>query len=100
QPLSADVCDRAPRRLDERGAQSDALRHKLIVSHAFSLNGRRSIVITAAPKRHRKGARVEIFETLSQLGYGELHFGRDEASGLRAIVAIHSTRLGPAIGGS
>ncbi|HEY7957712.1 MAG TPA: Glu/Leu/Phe/Val dehydrogenase dimerization domain-containing protein [Polyangia bacterium] len=43
---------------------------------------------------------MEIFETLSQLGYGELHFGRDEASGLRAIVAIHSTRLGPAIGGS
>jgi leucine dehydrogenase len=43
---------------------------------------------------------VSIFETLSTLGYGEIHFGRDEASGLRAIVAIHSTRLGPAIGGS
>ena len=43
---------------------------------------------------------MEIFETLSSLGYGELHFGRDEASGLRTIVALHSTRLGPAIGGS
>jgi leucine dehydrogenase len=43
---------------------------------------------------------MDIFSTLSQLGYGELHFGRDEASGLRTIVAIHSTRLGPAIGGS
>ena len=43
---------------------------------------------------------MEIFETLSKLGYGELHFGRDEKSGLKALVGIHSTRLGPAIGGS
>lgn len=43
---------------------------------------------------------MEIFETLSKLGYGELHFSRDEASGLRAIVAIHSTRRGPALGGT
>ena len=28
-----------------------------------------------------------------------LHFVHDEASGLRAIVAIHSTLLGPALGG-
>ena len=43
---------------------------------------------------------MDIFETLSRLGYGELHFGHDAASGLRALVGIHSTRLGPAIGGS
>jgi len=43
---------------------------------------------------------VEIFETLSSLGYGELHFCRDAATGLRAIVALHSTRLGPGIGGT
>jgi leucine dehydrogenase len=42
---------------------------------------------------------VEIFETLAHHGYGELHFLRDERSGLRAIVALHSTRLGPGIGG-
>jgi leucine dehydrogenase len=47
----------------------------------------------------RAGGRVEIFETLKQLGYGELHFGRDHESGLYTIVALHSTRLGPAIGG-
>ena len=41
-----------------------------------------------------------IFSALSSLGYGELHFGRDAESGLQAIVAIHSTRLGPAVGGS
>jgi leucine dehydrogenase len=48
---------------------------------------------------------VSIFETLSTLGYGtmgpgEIHFGRDEATGLRAIIGLHTTRLGPAIGGS
>lgn len=42
---------------------------------------------------------MEIFPILSSLGFGELHFGYDADSGLRAIVAIHSTRLGPAIGG-
>src|ERR1700679_3359228 len=34
------------------------------------------------------------------MGYGELHFGRDAKSGLQAIIGLHSTRLGPAIGGS
>lgn len=43
---------------------------------------------------------MNIFDTLSHLGYGELHFGHDAASGLHALVGIHSTRLGPAIGGS
>jgi len=43
---------------------------------------------------------VDIFETLSKLGYGELHFGHDAASCLRALAGIHSTRLGPAIGGT
>ena len=31
--------------------------------------------------------------------YGELHVKRDAASGLRALVAIHDVRLGPALGG-
>jgi leucine dehydrogenase len=43
---------------------------------------------------------VEIFETLHQLGYGDLHFGYDATTGLRALVAIHASKLGPAIGGS
>jgi leucine dehydrogenase len=40
-----------------------------------------------------------IFNTLSELGYGQLHLATDAATGLRALVGIHSTRLGPAIGG-
>ena len=43
---------------------------------------------------------MDIFDTLSHLGYGDLHFGFDAETGLRAIVGIHSTRLGPGIGGT
>ena len=35
-----------------------------------------------------------------QLRYGELHVCHDEKTGLRAIVAIHNLKLGPAIGGT
>src|ERR1041384_6611665 len=36
---------------------------------------------------------------MASYDYGEVHFTRDAATGLRAIVAIHDTRLGPALGG-
>jgi leucine dehydrogenase len=42
---------------------------------------------------------VNVFEELEHHDYGEVHFKRDAASGLRAIVAIHDARLGPALGG-
>ncbi|MCP0914455.1 MULTISPECIES: Leu/Phe/Val dehydrogenase [Legionella] len=32
-------------------------------------------------------------------GFGELHFKVDRETGMKAIVAIHSTKLGPALGG-
>ncbi len=34
-----------------------------------------------------------------QRGFGDVHFKVDEQSGMLAIVAIHSTKLGPALGG-
>jgi leucine dehydrogenase len=42
---------------------------------------------------------MKIFDTLGNLGYGGLHFGRDAQTGLAAIIGIHSTKLGPGIGG-
>jgi leucine dehydrogenase len=39
------------------------------------------------------------FRTIQELDYGTLHLGVDKETGLRAMVALHSTRLGPAIGG-
>jgi leucine dehydrogenase len=40
-----------------------------------------------------------VFEMMAEHGYGEIHVRRDAASGLQAVVAIHDTRLGPALGG-
>ncbi len=42
---------------------------------------------------------MDVFGHMATYDYGEVHFARDVASGLRAIVAIHDTRLGPALGG-
>ncbi|MDH5671325.1 MAG: leucine dehydrogenase [Myxococcales bacterium] len=42
---------------------------------------------------------MEVFDQLDRHGYGELHLSLDRATGLRAIVAIHDVRLGPALGG-
>ncbi len=40
-----------------------------------------------------------MFETLSQYGLSDIHLLCDDACGLQAIIAIHDTSLGPAIGG-
>jgi leucine dehydrogenase len=42
---------------------------------------------------------VHIFEKLSEFRYEQLVFCHDKATGLRAIIAIHDTTLGPALGG-
>ena len=42
---------------------------------------------------------MRLFDQLGAHDYGEVHFKLDKATGLRAIVAIHDTRLGPALGG-
>ena len=42
---------------------------------------------------------MELFDKLGAYDYGEVHFKLDKATGLRAIIAIHDTRLGPALGG-
>jgi len=40
-----------------------------------------------------------MFDKIEQARLGELHFKSDPHSGLKAIIAIHNTRLGPALGG-
>jgi len=42
---------------------------------------------------------MDIFGQLKGYDFGEVHFKCDKATGLRAIVAIHDSRLGPALGG-
>ena len=41
-----------------------------------------------------------VFETIGTETHESVHFGEDKASGLRAIIAIHSTALGPSLGGT
>lgn len=42
---------------------------------------------------------MDVFGTLGDLRFGRVHLAHDEATGLRAIVAVHSTARGPGIGG-
>lgn len=42
---------------------------------------------------------MALFSHLDSHGYGELHIAYDADTGLRSLIAIHDTRLGPALGG-
>lgn len=42
---------------------------------------------------------MSVFELMEKNGHEQLVFCQDEPSGLRAIIGIHSTALGPALGG-
>jgi leucine dehydrogenase len=43
---------------------------------------------------------VTAFELARELGHEEVRLVQDRASGLRAVIAIHDTSLGPAVGGT
>ncbi len=43
---------------------------------------------------------LAIFETLKTMGHEQVVFCNDPLTGLKAIIAIHNTTLGPALGGS
>lgn len=43
---------------------------------------------------------MQIFEATAEGGHEQVLFAMDADSGLRAIIAIHSTALGPALGGT
>jgi len=43
---------------------------------------------------------MSIFEKMAQYGHEQLVFGHDKVSGLKSIIAIHNTGLGPALGGT
>lgn len=43
---------------------------------------------------------MELFTAMERDDYEELLFCQDKASGLKAIIAIHDTTLGPALGGT
>lgn len=44
--------------------------------------------------------RSSLFEMMTEMGHEQVLFSSDPASGYRGIIAIHSTVLGPAVGGT
>lgn len=51
--------------------------------------------LTATPPRSQS-----ITERMAELGHEEVLFCQDRVTGLRAIIAVHNTTLGPALGGT
>ncbi len=43
---------------------------------------------------------MEVFELVEEMGHEQVVFCHDENSGLKAIIAIHDTTLGPSLGGT
>ena len=43
---------------------------------------------------------MKIFDTIAGMGHEQLMLCQDSASGYRGIIAVHSTVLGPALGGT
>jgi leucine dehydrogenase len=47
-----------------------------------------------------KGGSMKILKEMSDYGHEQIVFARDESAGLNAIIAVHNTVLGPALGGT
>lgn len=62
-------------------------------------------VATQVPEEHREAEKTgpergtQTFSAMSKYGHESVLFCSDKKTGLRAIIAIHSTVLGPALGG-
>lgn len=54
---------------------------------------------TSLPSHTNSNNYDDVFQFAKKLKFGELHFKIDNKTGLFAIIAIHNTKLGPAIGG-
>lgn len=51
-------------------------------------------------QNYRRQTKMEIFKYLEKYDYEQIVFCHDKQSGLKAIIAIHDTTLGPALGGT
>ena len=63
---------------------------------------RAAVVAPKTPKADSTPSTVglDLFDTLSTMGHEQLVLCHDESCGYRGIIAIHSTTLGPALGGT
>ena len=42
---------------------------------------------------------ISVFESMDNRGHEEVVFCHDKETGLKAIIAVHNTNIGPALGG-
>ena len=56
--------------------------------------------MTATPQDITDFKDIDLFAYAERLGFGNIHLKVDKETGLRAIIAVHNTKLGPAIGGT
>jgi glutamate dehydrogenase/leucine dehydrogenase len=45
-------------------------------------------------------SKMQLFDTIAEMGHEQVVVCHDRASGYRGIIAIHDTTLGPALGGT
>ena len=57
------------------------------------------IAVISSPDTHSQSS-FDLFQLAEYHGLDELHFRSDPSTGLKAIIAIHNTNLGPALGGT
>jgi leucine dehydrogenase len=69
-----------------------------MLRHVATGDGVRGFPILPAHEQGERG-RMNLFETIGQLGHEQVVFFQHQESGLRCVIAIHSTLLGPAFGG-
>ena len=58
-----------------------------------------SIILVNLAIGSREGIKMTVFSKITQMGHEQVLFCSDETTGLKAIIAIHDTTLGPALGG-
>lgn len=56
--------------------------------------------MAANPQDIRDFKDIDLFAYAERLGFGNIYLKADKETGLRAIIAVHSTKRGPAIGGT
>src|SRR3954453_11993850 len=58
-----------------------------------------SLTASLRPLIPRKGSEMELFQQMAEMGHERVLFCSSPEVGLRAIIAVHSTILGPGLGG-
>ena len=71
----------------------------MFISFSFSISQVESETIYKSFKLLKGYPMQDLFNLAQQYEFGHIHFKRCTKTGMQAIIAVHSTKLGPALGG-